>query len=160
MSELGVSQVPDSRLGRANTKELGQEPGTDEPVAQKRPNAGERESGVERPATISVDEFLRVDIRVGKVVRAEPFPEARKPSLRLWIDFGPEFGERKSSAQIAARYNPRSLIGRLIFAVVNFPPLQIGPMRSEVLVLGVLDSEGEVILVAPDGEVPVGARLH
>jgi tRNA-binding protein len=109
--------------------------------------------------TISFEDFLKVDIRVGRIVRAEPFPEARKPALRLWIDFGPEIGERKSSAQITRHYAPRDLIGRQILAVVNFPPRQIGPMRSEVLTLGVPDADGEVVLIGPDREVPRGGRL-
>ncbi len=109
---------------------------------------------------ISFDDFLKVDIRVGRVVRAEPFPEARKPALRLWIDFGPEIGERKSSAQIAANYDPATLVGRLVLAVVNFPPRQIGPVRSEVLTLGVADAAGAVVLVGPDQDVPLGSRLH
>jgi tRNA-binding protein len=110
--------------------------------------------------TIDFDDFLKVDIRVGRVTRAEPFPEARKPSIKLWIDFGPEIGERRSSAQIAARYAPESLVGRQVLAVVNFPPRQIGPVRSEVLVLGLADAEGAVILIAPDRPVPIGNRLH
>ena len=109
---------------------------------------------------ISFDEFLKVDIRVGRIVRAEPFPEARKPALRLWIDFGPEIGERRSSAQIAANYDPAALVGRLVLAVVNFPPRQIGPVRSEVLTLGVADAAGAVVLVSPDTDVPLGSRLH
>jgi tRNA-binding protein len=110
--------------------------------------------------TISFDDFLKVDIRVGRVIRAEPFPEARKPALKLWIDFGPELGERKSSAQISVHYTPADLAGRLVMAVVNFPPRQIGPFRSEVLVLGFSDADGAIVLAAPDQEVPLGARLH
>ncbi len=109
---------------------------------------------------ISYDDFLNVDIRVGTVTRAEPFPEARKPAIRLWIDFGPEIGEKKSSAQITRHYKPGDLIGRQVIAVVNFPPRQIGPMRSEVLVLGLPDAEGEVVLLAPDQAVPNGGRMH
>ena len=109
---------------------------------------------------IDFDDFRKVDIRVGRVTRAEPFPEARKPALKLWIDFGPEIGERKSSAQITGRYDVASLPGRLVMAVVNFPPRQIGPFRSEVLVLGFADSEGEIILATPDWDVPPGHRLH
>ena len=109
---------------------------------------------------ISFDDFLKVDVRVGRITRAELFPEARKPSLRLWIDFGPELGERKSSAQITRHYAPETLVGRQVLAVVNFPPRQIGPMRSEVLVLGLPDAEGEVVLIGPDFDVPLGGRLH
>jgi tRNA-binding protein len=110
--------------------------------------------------TISFDDFLKVDIRVGRVIRAEPFPEARKPALKLWIDFGPELGERKSSAQISVHYKPADLAGRLVMAVVNFPPRQIGPFRSEVLVLGFSDADSAIVLAAPDQDVPLGARLH
>lgn len=109
--------------------------------------------------TISFDDFLKVDIRVGRITRAEPFPEARKPAVRLWIDFGPELGEKKSSAQITRHYAPGELVGRQVLAVVNFPPRQIGPMRSEVLTLGVPDADGEVVLIGPGHEVPLGGRL-
>jgi tRNA-binding protein len=109
---------------------------------------------------ISFDDFLKVDVRVGRITRAEPFPEARKPALRLWIDFGPELGEKKSSAQITAHYTPDQLVGRQVLAVVNFPARQIGPMRSEVLVLGLPDEAGEVVLIGPDFPVPLGGRLH
>ena len=109
---------------------------------------------------ITFDDFLKVDIRVGRVTRAEDFPEARKPALKLWIDFGPEIGERKSSAQLAANYRPEALVGRLVLAVVNFPPRQIGPVRSEVLTLGVADAAGQVVLIAPDRDVPLGGRMY
>ncbi len=109
---------------------------------------------------IEFDDFMKVDIRVGRVVRAEPFPEARKPAIKLWVDFGEEIGERKSSAQLTAHYTPESLVGRQVMAVVNFPPRQIGPVRSEILVLGVSDAEGGIVLLAPDQEVPEGARMH
>lgn len=112
------------------------------------------------PGTASIEGFLKLDIRVGTVVRAEDFPEARKPAIRLWIDFGGELGTKKSSAQITAHYTPDALIGRQVLAVVNFPPRQIGPMRSEVLTLGVSDGMGEIVLMAPDQAVPDGSRLH
>ncbi len=111
-------------------------------------------------AQISFDDFLKVDIRAGKVTRAEPFPEARKPAIKLWIDFGPNIGIKKSSAQIAALYTPDDLIGRTVMAVVNFPPRQIGPFMSEVLVVGASDSMGQISLLTPDHDVPTGARLH
>ena len=109
--------------------------------------------------TISFDDFLKVDVRVGRIVAAEPFPEARKPALKLRVDFGPEIGEKKSSAQVTRHYRPEELIGRQVLAVVNFPPRQIGPIRSEVLVLGVPDEDGEVVLIGPGHEVPLGGRL-
>ena len=109
---------------------------------------------------ISFDDFLKVDVRVGRITRAEPFPEARKPAFRLWIDFGPELGEKRSSAQITAHYTPEDLVGREVLAVVNFPPRQIGPVRSEVLVLGLPDGQGNVVLVEPERAVPLGGRLH
>lgn len=108
----------------------------------------------------SYDDFLRLDIRVGRVTRAEPFPEARKPALKLWVDFGGDLGEKRSSAQITRHYTPEALVGRQVLAVVNFPPRQIGTVLSEVLVLGVPDADGEVVLVAPDAEVPLGGRLY
>lgn len=110
--------------------------------------------------TITFDDFLKVDIRVGRVVQAEPFPEARKPAIKLWVDMGPELGVRKSSAQITKHYTPEALVGRQVMAVVNFPPRQIGPVMSEVLVLGVPDGEDEVVLLAPDQDVPLGGRLY
>jgi tRNA-binding protein len=110
--------------------------------------------------TIEYDTFRQVEIRVGRVQRAEPFPEARQPSLRLWIDFGSEFGVRKTSAQLAANYSPDDLAGRLVLAVTNFAPKQIGPFMSEVLVLGVPDASGNVVLLAPDSDVPLGGRMY
>ena len=109
---------------------------------------------------ISFDDFLKVDIRVGRVIRAEVFAEARKPAFKLWIDFGGEIGERRSSAQITAHYRPETLIGREVLAVVNFPARQIGPFMSEVLVLGLPDENGEIVLIWPDHQVPAGGRLH
>ena len=110
--------------------------------------------------TIAFDDFLKVDVRAGTVTRAEPYPEARKPAIKLWIDFGGEIGERKTSAQITAHYTPEMLVGLQVMAVVNFPPRQIGKVMSEVLVLGFPDAEGEVVLARPDHTVPNGGRLH
>lgn len=107
----------------------------------------------------TIEDFHKLDIRIGTVVRAEDFPEARKPAIRLWIDFGVELGEKKSSAQITAHYTPESLVGRQVLAVVNFPPRQIGPLRSEVLTLGVSDGKGDIVLMVPDQDVPNGSRL-
>lgn len=111
-------------------------------------------------ADISFDDFLKVDIRVGQVLRAEPYPEARKPAIKMWIDFGPEIGEKRTSAQVMAHYTPESLVGRQVMAVVNFPPRQIGKFMSEVLVLGVSDAQGGIVLLAPDQPVPIGGRMH
>jgi tRNA-binding protein len=108
---------------------------------------------------ITYDDFAKVDIRVGRVTRAEPFPEARRPALKLWIDFGPTIGEKKTSAQITKHYTLEGLIGRQVAAVVNFAPKQIGSFLSEVLVLGFPDEAGEVVLIAPDRPVPIGGRL-
>ena len=108
---------------------------------------------------ITFDDFLKVDIRVGKVVKAEPYPEARKPAIKLWVDFGQEIGEKKSSAQITTHYVPDTLIGRQVMAVVNFPPRQIGKFMSEVLVLGFEDAEGAIVLARPDLDTPLGAKL-
>lgn len=110
--------------------------------------------------TISFDDFLKVDIRVGRITRAEPFPEARKPAIKLWVDFGAEIGEKRSSAQLTRHYTPEGLVGRQVLAVVNFPPRQIGKVMSEVLVLGVPDEDGEVVLIGPGQEVPEGGRLY
>ena len=111
-------------------------------------------------AEITFDDFLKVDIRAGRVTRAEPYPEARKPAIKMWIDFGPEIGEKKTSAQITVHYTPEALIGRQVMAVVNFPSRQIGKFMSEVLVLGVSDGTGEIVLLGPDADVPVGERMH
>jgi tRNA-binding protein len=109
--------------------------------------------------TIDFDQFLAVDMRVGRVLEVHDFPEARKPAWKLTIDFGPEIGVKRSSAQIT-NYEREDLVDRLVVAVVNFPPRQIGPFMSEVLCLGASDTEGRIILLAPDTDVPVGARIH
>jgi tRNA-binding protein len=109
--------------------------------------------------TIAFDDFLKVDIRVGTIVAAEPFPEARMPAFKLTIDFGETIGTKRSSAQITEHYTLEDLIGRQVAAVVNFPPRQIGPMRSEVLTLGFPDADGKVVLIAPSEPVPNGGRL-
>jgi tRNA-binding protein len=108
---------------------------------------------------ITYADFEKVDIRVGRITRAEPYPEARKPALKLWVDFGPGLGEKRSSAQITRHYAPETLIGRQVLAVVNFPPRQIGKVLSEVLVLGLPDTDGEVVLIGPGQEVPLGGKL-
>lgn len=110
--------------------------------------------------TASFEDFQKLDIRVGRIVKAEPFPQARRPALKLEIDFGPELGTRKSSAQITVHYDPETLVGRQVAAVVNFPPKQIGPIMSQCLVLGFPDAAGEVVLIAPDQDVPLGGRLY
>ena len=108
---------------------------------------------------ISFDDFMAVDVRVGEIVRVEPFPEARKPAYKLWVNFGDEIGEKKSSAQITVHYSLSELVGKRVMAVVNFPPRQIGPVKSEVLVLGIPDENGAVVLITPDKDVPLGVRL-
>jgi len=108
--------------------------------------------------TIDISDFERVDMRVGRVLEAEPFPEARKPAYKLRIDFGP-LGVRRSSAQLTVHYRPEQLLGRLVIAVLNFPARQIGPVRSEVLLLGVPDPDGAVVLLAPTTDVPLGGRV-
>jgi tRNA-binding protein len=113
----------------------------------------------QRSAEITFADFMKVDIRVGRVIRAEPYPEARKPAIKLWVDFGPEIGEKKTSAQLTVHYTPESLVGRQVVAVVNFPARQIGKFMSEVLVLGVPDENGAVVLLNPDKDVPVGGRM-
>lgn len=112
------------------------------------------------PGRIAFDDFLKVDIRVGTVVEVAPFPEARKPAYRLMIDFGPEIGVKKSSAQITKNHRLGELVGRQVAAVVNFPPRQIGPLMSEVLTLGFPDADGEVMLIGPDRKVPNGGRMY
>jgi len=113
----------------------------------------------ERPAPIVFDDFLKVDVRVGTIVAAEPFPQARKAAFKLKIDFGPEIGVKNSSAQITKHYAPETLVGRQVAAVVNLPPRQIGPFMSQVLTLGFPDAAGEVVLIAPSQPVPNGGRL-
>lgn len=109
--------------------------------------------------TITYTDFEKVDIRIGRVLEAREFPEARKPAIKLLIDFGPEIGTRRSSAQITTHYTPEGLVGRLVMAVVNFPPRQIGPFLSEVLTLGFTDESGAIVLAQPEREVPLGSKL-
>lgn len=111
-------------------------------------------------AEISFDDFLKVDIRVGTIVRAEPYPEARRPAFKLWVDFGSEIGERKTSAQITKHYEIDELVGRQVAAVINFPPKQIGKFMSEILVLGFPDGDDEVVMIQPSKSVPNGGRLY
>lgn len=109
---------------------------------------------------LDFDTFLQVDMRVGKVTRAEAYPEARKPAIKLWVDFGPELGEKKTSAQITDHYTPEGLIGQMVVGVVNFPPRQIGKFMSEFLVLGTSDAHGGIVLLNPDPTLPLGGRIH
>lgn len=111
-------------------------------------------------AELSMDEFMAVDVRVGTVVKAEPYPEARNPAIKIWVDFGDEIGVKKTSAQVTVHYTPETLVGRQVMAVVNFPPRQIGKFMSEVLVLGFPDKDGAIVLATPDKAVPQGGRLH
>ena len=108
---------------------------------------------------ITFDDFMKVDIRVGKVLRVEDYPEARKPAIKMWIDFGSEIGERKTSAQVTAHYTPETLVGKQVMGIINFPPRQIGKFMSEVLVLGLADEAGEIVLLSPDQDVPLGERM-
>jgi len=114
----------------------------------------------ERDMELAFDDFLKIDIRVGTVINAESYPEARFPAIKLWVDFGNNIGERKTSAQITRHYEPKHMIGRQIVAVVNFPPKQIGKFMSECLVLGIPDDNGDVVLLVPDKEVPNGRRMY
>ncbi|WP_085901116.1 tRNA-binding protein [Kiloniella majae] len=109
---------------------------------------------------LAFEDFLKVDIRAGTVVDAQPYPEARRPAIKLWVDFGGEIGVRKSSAQITDHYSPETLIGKQVMAVVNFPPRQVGKFMSEILVLGASDDQGRIVLLAPDHDVPNGSRMH
>lgn len=110
-------------------------------------------------AEITFDDFMKVDIRVGTVVKSEPFPEARKPAIKLWVDYGDEIGVKKSSAQITVHYDPETLVGKKVMGVVNFPPRQIGPFMSEAFVLGFYDTNEAIVLAVPDKDTPNGARL-
>ena len=113
-----------------------------------------------KPGEITFDDFLKVDIRVGTVIDAQPYPEARVPAIKLWIDFGEEIGVKKTSAQITKHYTVESVMGRQVCAVVNFPPRQIGKFMSEVLTLGMPDADGDVVMIAPDQKLPNGGRLY
>ena len=117
-------------------------------------------SGSYMNAQVTFNDFMKIDIRVGRVIEALPFPEARKPAIKLAIDFGPEIGQKKSSAQITAHYDEASLVGKQVIAVVNFPPRQIGKFMSEVLTLGVSSEGGGIVLISPDRDVPEGMRMH
>ena len=123
------------------------------------PVPGGHDAGMDIPPLAAFEDFERIDIRVGTVTDAQPFPEARKPAFKLWIDFGPGIGVKRSSAQVTTHYSPAALIGRQVCAVVNFAPRQIGPFRSEVLTLGMPDADGGVGLIRPDQAVPDGGRL-
>lgn len=114
----------------------------------------------ETTATIGFEDFLKVDVRVGTIRRVEPFPEARRPAFKMWVDFGPDIGERKTSAQVTQVYRPDDLVGRQVCAVVNFPPRQIGKFMSEILVLGFPDADGNVVLIGPERPVPDGGRMY
>ena len=116
-------------------------------------------SGSEIAPQIGFDDFMKVDVRVGRIIKAEPFPEARKPAYKVWADFGPETGEKKTSVQITALYVPEELIGRQIIGVVNFPVKQVGPFRSEFLLTGFADANGDIVIAAPERVVPNGAKL-
>jgi tRNA-binding protein len=118
------------------------------------------DKGHKHAASITMDDFLKVDIRVGRIVAAEDFPEARKPAFKLTIDFGPEIGRKRCSAQVTVNHSIEELVGRQVLAVVNFPPRQIGPFMSEVLTLGVPDENGAVMLIGPARDVPLGGRLY
>lgn len=121
---------------------------------------GDGDDRDEQTRTIDFADFLKIDIRVGRIVQAEPFPEARRPAIKLWVDFGAELGVKKTSAQLTVHYTPEGLLGRQVAAVVNFPPKQIGKFMSEILVLGFPDAQGAVVLIGPEREVPLGGRLY